>query len=75
MSSPSYFNNGGTINTNEYKKYQELQKELDTKMEELHRIPGSIYSIQQEQYTNTIMIGVLWSMLATASLYYVFKNV
>jgi hypothetical protein len=75
MSNPSYFNNDDSINQNEYEKYQKLQKELDMKMEELHRLPGSFYSIQQEQYTNTIMIGVVWSMLATASLYYVFKNV
>lgn len=73
--SNSYFNTDNTINEDKYKEYQKLQKELDMKMEELHRLPGSIYNIQQEQYTNTIMIGVLWSMLATASLYYVFKNV
>lgn len=73
--SSSYVNNDGTINQVEYEKYKKLQQDLDMKVEELHRIPGSIYSIQQEQYTNTIMIGVVWSMLATASLYYVFKNV
>lgn len=76
-SSPSFFNNDAnkTLNAAEYKRYQQLQQELDGKMQELHRVPGSIYDIQQEQFHNTIMVGVLWSMLATATLYYVFKNV
>ena len=64
-----------TISRAEYENYKKLQQEMDIKTQELHRIPGSIYDIQQEQYHNTIMVGVLWSMLATATLYYVFKNV
>lgn len=74
MSSPSFISSGNIDNA-QYKEYQKLQQELDAKMQELHRVPGSIYDIQQDQFHNTIMVGVLWSMLATATLYYVFKNV
>jgi len=69
------FYDGASINNIEYEKYKKLQRELDGKMQELHQVPDSIYQLQQEQYHTTIMVGVLWSMLATATLYYVFKNV
>lgn len=69
------FYTGDNIDDSKYQQYKKLQQELDEKVREIQRVPGSLYDLQQEQYNTTIMVGVLWSMLATATLYYVFKNV
>jgi hypothetical protein len=49
-----------------------IRNELDIKMQELYGIEGSIVDEHQKHYDTTMYIGLLWTILATCLLYYIF---
>jgi hypothetical protein len=49
-----------------------LRNQLDMKMQELLNSDNSISSIYQKNYDATIYAGVLWTVLASSMIYYVF---
>jgi hypothetical protein len=51
-----------------------IRNELDIKMQELYGIEGSIVDEHQKHYDTTMYIGLLWTILATSSLYFVFTK-
>lgn len=51
-----------------------VRNELDIKMRELYGIEGSIVDERQKHYDTTMYIGLLWTILATSGLYFVFTK-
>jgi len=51
-----------------------VRNELDIKMQELYGIEGSIVDEHKKHYDTTMYIGLLWTILATSSLYFVFTK-
>ena len=51
-----------------------LRSELDEKMKELNFSDDSILSEEKNRYDVTIYTGVLWTILATSIVYYVFTK-
>jgi hypothetical protein len=57
------------------KKHEEilnLRHELDMKTEELYNINNPVYNDQKTKYDASVYSGILWSILASSLLYYVF---
>jgi hypothetical protein len=52
-----------------------IRNELDIKMQELYGIDGSIVDEHQKHYDTTMYIGLLWTILATSSLYFLFTKI
>ncbi len=50
----------------------QLRNQLDIKMQELLNSDNSISSIYQKNYDSTIYAGILWTVLASSMIYYVF---
>lgn len=51
-----------------------IRNELDIKMQELYGIEGSLTDEHQKHYDTTMYIGLLWTILATSGLYFVFTK-
>ena len=48
--------------------------ELETKMKELHQLPGTRVEQLNQQYNATMVAGAMWTVLATSLVYYVFTQ-
>ena len=48
------------------------RRDLDTKMGELYKNRNSISSIYQSQLDSTVYAGMLWTILATSMVYFIF---
>jgi hypothetical protein len=51
-----------------------VRNDLDMKMQELYGLEGTIRNEKQKQYDTTMYIGLLWTVLATSGLYFVFTK-
>ena len=49
-----------------------LRNELDVKMRELNRSEDSVYSIYKANFDSTMYTSILWSVLASSLVYYIF---
>lgn len=47
---------------------------IETKLRELHQLPGSQIDQLNQQYNGTMMAGAMWTVLATSLVYYVFTQ-
>ena len=63
--------NGTQIKTN-YQKMANYRSQLDLKLQELYNDQHSLPNLQQAQVDSTVYAGILWTVLATSLLYYVF---
>jgi hypothetical protein len=52
-----------------------IRKELDAKLNDLNDINSSIYSDYNKKYDSTVYGGILWTVLASSLLYYVFTQI
>lgn len=57
-----------------FSEIQSLRSELDAKLGELYHLDNSIYSENKMNYDTTIYTGLLWTVLGTSMLYYVFTK-
>lgn len=48
------------------------RSDIDVKLQELYGMPGSMNDTFLQQYDSTIYLSVIWSVLATSLLFYVF---
>jgi len=55
-----------------YNKIQTLRSELDQKLKELYNTQDSIYSEYQYQYDTSIYTTIMWTVLTTSIIYFVF---
>jgi len=69
-SSPSPPNYDTIMNT--YNSNLALRTKLDEHLQELYGSPGSINDIFTQQYDATMYMSIVWSILATSLLYFVF---
>ena len=51
-----------------------MRDNIDRKVAEIYQAHGTNTLTLDENYRNTMMIGVVWAMLGTTVLYYTFKN-
>lgn len=75
ISQVSSFGNAGTNHDNimaQQAANVKLRNQLDMKMQELLNSDNSISSIYQKNYDSTIYAGILWTVLASSMIYYVF---
>jgi hypothetical protein len=47
---------------------------INAKTRELYQMPGTMVDSQKSLYTQTMVAGVLWTVLATGLAYYVFNK-
>ena len=59
---------------NNYNVNNKLRYELDNKMRDLYRIDNSFYNDNKIKYDVTMYSGILWSVLASSLIYYVFTK-
>lgn len=68
--------NNPTRDTNALKIYHnEILKnrnELDIKMKEINRSQDSVYSMYKAKYDSTMYSSIIWTILATSLIYYIF---
>jgi hypothetical protein len=55
-----------------YNDMTQLRSSLDLKLQQLYNIDNSIPNLYQSQLDSTVYSGVLWTILATTLIYYVF---
>ena len=55
-----------------YNDMTQLRSGLDLKLQQLYNIDNSIPNLYQSQLDSTVYSGVLWTILATTLIYYVF---
>jgi len=58
-----------------YNKIQVLRQELDAKLKELYGTEDSIFQEEKMVYDANVYAGLLWTVLATSIIYYVFTKV
>jgi hypothetical protein len=81
MASPVFLSESYTtlnLNANQQQTYDNINRkrlDIQRQMLELNQENGSYYEIQRADYETTILAGVLWAMLATGTIYYVFSRV
>jgi len=51
-----------------------MRNELDEKLKELHVTEGSLAYEQKRIFDGTAYTGLIWTILATSTLFYVFKR-
>jgi hypothetical protein len=51
-----------------------MRDNTDRKLAEIYKAQGTNTATFDENYRNTMMLGVVWAMLGTTALYYTFKN-
>lgn len=59
-------NDNSIINNTEY---------INEKTKELYQMPGTNVDIYRQQYNQTMIAGVMWTVLATSLAYYVFNQI
>ena len=69
---PSSYNKSYDSIKNEYNQVTSLRADLDQKMKEILGTYDSMYAMNKLHYDSTIYTGILWSVLATSLVYYVF---
>lgn len=57
---------------NTYNSNLALRTKLDEQLQEIYGAPGSINDIFTQQYDATMYMSIVWSVLATSLLYFVF---
>jgi hypothetical protein len=57
---------------NSYSGVVNQRTSLDAKLQELYGAPGSINDIYSQQYDTTMYMSIVWTVLATSLLYFVF---
>ena len=60
--------------TNNYNQMLSLRNELDTKLQELYEINGSIPVIYRQDADSAVYATILWTILASSLLYYFFTK-
>jgi len=55
-----------------HKSILKLRNELDVKMREINRTEDSVYSMYKANYDSTMYTSILWSVLASSLVYYIF---
>jgi hypothetical protein len=60
--------------SNNYKYIVELRNKLDIKLKNLSMDNSSMYGDYKMNYDATVYSGVLWTILATSLIYYVFRH-
>ena len=65
--------NQGDIDSS-YNKVVNLRSRLDLKLQELYNTQNSIPTLNQSQHDSTVYSGILWTVLATTLIYYVFMK-
>jgi hypothetical protein len=58
-----------------HKDIMKMRSELDVKLKELNAADGSFTQEQKRIFDGTVYTSVIWTVLATTTLYYVFKNI
>lgn len=58
--------------TSNYNNLLHMRSELDLKMKEIKQTNDSVYSMYKNSLDSTVYAGILWTVLATSLLYYVF---
>lgn len=51
-----------------------MRDNTDRKVAEIYKAQGTNTATFEENYRNTMLLGVVWAMLGTTALYYTFKN-
>ena len=64
--------NGDAKIDNKFNEIQKLRSELDEKMRELYYTETSILSDSKMEFDTAIYSGILWTILATCTVYYIF---
>ena len=64
-----------TTQTAMYNKILTKRNYIDQQLPEIHGAPDSYYRMQQIDYETAMIAGILWTMLATGTIYYVFTKV
>jgi hypothetical protein len=59
---------------NKHKDIVKLRRELDMKNEELNKINNPVFTDNQLKYDASVYSGVLWTILASSLLYYLFNK-
>jgi hypothetical protein len=59
---------------NKHKDIIKLRRELDMKNEELNKINNPVFTDNQLKYDASVYSGVLWTILASSLLYYLFNK-
>ena len=62
------------INLLNYNQMLSLRNELDTKLQELYEMNGSIPVIYQQDADSAVYATILWTILASSLLYYFFTK-
>jgi hypothetical protein len=57
-----------------YNRMKAIRNDLDEKMKQLYNIQNSYVNDNKIKYDSTIYAGVLWSVLASSVIYYVFTK-
>jgi hypothetical protein len=57
-----------------YADLQALRNKLDVQLAELYNVEGSIPNMYKNQMDSTIYASVLWTVLATSMVYYIFTK-
>jgi hypothetical protein len=71
------YNNGSSVSTNNNYPTDNIIKNteyINTKTRELYQMPGSMVDSQKALYNQTMVAGVMWTMLATSLVYYIFTE-
>lgn len=74
MSIPKYDASYNYITNTYNSDVLKLRSELDAKMRELYGTPDSRMFEYKQSYDSTIYAGILWTILATTGLYFVFTK-
>lgn len=61
--------------TEKHRQILAKREYIDRQMKEIDGTPDSYYRMQQIDYETAMLAGVLWAMLATGTIYYVFTKV
>jgi hypothetical protein len=60
--------------TSKHKNIMQLRSELDAKLKELHLTEDSLAYEQNRIFDGTLYTSLIWTVLATTTLFYVFKK-
>ena len=71
------YNNASSVSRNNIYPTDNIIKNteyINTKTRELYQMPGSMVDSQKALYNQTMVAGVMWTMLATSLVYYIFTE-
>jgi hypothetical protein len=74
IANPTYDSSLNYITSTYNNNVLALRQELDEKMKELNNSQSSIQAEDKYRYDVTIYAGILWTVLATSTIYYVFSR-